>query len=190
MNDIKNESEKYFQACLQLIKNEGWSQFSFFKAAETANLPLVGFYEYFKTPIDIFVEILKQIDHSVIHKCSSIDKNLTWREKLFEIVMCRLDANEDYKTILHSFWVEWVYDPLDGLNLLQQGKNSMVWMLELAGLEVRGIKGALRIKGLSILYVLTLREWLKDDSPDLAKTMAFLDQGLGHLEYYSDRFQL
>ncbi len=54
----------------------------------------------------------------------------------------------------------------------------MAAMLEAAGLSASGARGALRRKGLAIVYLDTMRVWLSDDSPDMARTMKALD---GHL---------
>ena len=54
----------------------------------------------------------------------------------------------------------------------------MGWMLEAAGLDSHGPAGLARIKGLTAVWVYTLRAWLKDDSADLAATMSALDRAL------------
>jgi len=44
------------------------------------------------------------------------------------------------------------------------------------------LRGRLRVKGLSALYLSTLRVWFRDDSDDLSKTMAALDRGLSRID--------
>ena len=56
-------------------------------------------------------------------------------------------------------------------------------MLEMSGIEVQGVKGAIKITGLTALYIKVLREWGNDEGADLSKTMAALDNALG----YADR---
>ena len=48
-------------------------------------------------------------------------------------------------------------------------------MLETARVGSDGLKGAIRIKGLTAIYLITLRTWLQDESADMARTMAALD---------------
>ena len=67
--------------------------------------------------------------------------------------------------------------------------RSMVWMLEGAGVSAAGWRGGLRTQLLAGLYFWVLRDFLDDDSADLAKTMAALDrrlrrahEALAHLE--------
>ena len=54
----------------------------------------------------------------------------------------------------------------------------MAWMLEAAGISAAGGRGAWRVRLLAALYLSVFRIFLDDDSTDLAKTMAALDQRL------------
>ena len=96
--------------------------------------------------------------------------------------MARFDAALPYKPVIESFWNDWILSPNETPALACQGFSSMTWMLEAAGLSPRGITGILRVQGLLALYLYTLRTWLKDDSPDMGKTMVILDKGLSKLE--------
>jgi hypothetical protein len=58
----------------------------------------------------------------------------------------------------------------------------MTWMLEAAGMETGGLRGAARVAGLSLVYIKGLYSWKNDESPDLAKTMATLDKDLSRAE--------
>jgi hypothetical protein len=51
-------------------------------------------------------------------------------------------------------------------------------MLEAAGVSAAGLRGRLRRQLLTGLYLSVLRVFLDDDSSDLARTMALLDQRL------------
>src|SRR5258708_31915546 len=52
--------------------------------------------------------------------------------------------------------------------------RSMAWMLEAAGVPAAGWRGGVRTQLLAGLYLLVLRDFLDDDSADLAKTIAAL----------------
>ena len=60
--------------------------------------------------------------------------------------------------------------------------TALGWYLEAAGTSADGLRGAMRIKGLSVVWLHCLRIWEKDDSDDLAKTMKALDKALGQAE--------
>ncbi len=58
----------------------------------------------------------------------------------------------------------------------------MAAMLEAARLSAGGLRGLLRTKALGWAYLATLRVFLRDDSSDLAATMAALDRNLSRLD--------
>ena len=50
------------------------------------------------------------------------------------------------------------------------------------GIPTDGLRGAIAVKLTACAYAATLRVWLRDDSPDLASTMAALDRRLRGIE--------
>ncbi len=73
-------------------------------------------------------------------------------------------------------------DPLAALCGALRLRRSMALTLEAARLSSSGLRGAVRIKGLALVYLSTLRVWLVDDSADKARTMAALDRRLRGVE--------
>lgn len=173
--------EKAFKACLRVIEKEGWKSFTFAKAAKESGIPLSDFKKHFSAPADVMVYLFQKIDRQVLKHHVPSERGSP-KDALFEIVMERFDAATPYKPVLKRFWQDWMLAPDDVPSLMCQGYASMAWTLEAAGLNPHGIPGILRVQGLMALYTLTLRVWLEDDSPDLGKTMAFLDKGLSKLE--------
>ena len=78
-------------------------------------------------------------------------------------------------------------DPVMGLCGLASLARSMACMLEAADLSASGLRGIVRIKALSAIYLATLRVWLRDESPDLSRTMASLDRHLRRAEWLAER---
>jgi hypothetical protein len=75
--------------------------------------------------------------------------------------------------------------PTDPLAALAAGAGllrSMRWMLEAAGISAEGLGGAVAVKLTAAAYLATLRGWRRDESPDLAPTMAALDRRLRGIE--------
>lgn len=172
---------KAFNACLEVIEREGWKNFSFAKASQESAIPLHVFHEQFSSPSDVLIHLFRLIDAAVLKNLDSVE-GLSPKDALFDILMSRFEGALPYKSVLKSFWGDWIMAPAEAPAFACQGFSSMAWMLEAAGLESRGLKGILRVQGLTALYLLTLRTWLTDDSPDLGKTMVFLDKGLVKLE--------
>jgi ubiquinone biosynthesis protein COQ9 len=55
-------------------------------------------------------------------------------------------------------------------------------MLEAADISTDGITGVVAVKLTAAAYLAAFRAWLRDDSPDLAPTMAALDRRLRGIE--------
>jgi len=174
--------EKVFKACLETIEKGGWKAFSFAKASEESGIPLNVFHAAFSSPSDVMLQVFKNIDEEVLNHKDLSGENLSPKDALFDILMARFDAAAPYKLVLRHFWSDFLFVPEEFPALACHGFSSMAWMLEAAGLSARGLKGALRIQGLTTLYLFTLKTWLEDDSPDLGKTMVVLDKGLSRLE--------
>ena len=56
--------------------------------------------------------------------------------------------------------------------------------MEAAGISTKSPLGQLKVNGLLAVYLNTIYTWLKDDTPDLTKTMADLDKGLARAEAF------
>ena len=174
--------EKAFKACLHVIEKAGWKGFSFAKASEDSGIPLNVFHAQFSSPSEVMTHLFHKIDQEVLKNKGLSSENLSPKDALFEILMARFDAAQKYKKVLQIFWHDWILVPEEAPALACHSFSSMAWMLEAAGLSTRGLKGVLRVQGLTTLYLLTLRTWLEDESPDIGKTMVFLDKGLSKLE--------
>lgn len=171
------------QSCVDAIVERGWKDFSFAGVARKVGRPVSDFQAAFPTPSHIPQAVIARINHDMLDGVEGEDFTaVTPREALFEILMARFEAAEDYKDFIRVLWREWPSDMLSALLIASKGAGSMAWVLDRAGLSGTGLSGMMRIQGLTILYLYTVKVWLDDDTPDLSKTMASLDQGLGRLE--------
>lgn len=173
--------DKVFEACLTTIEREGWNGFSFAKSSQASGIPLHVFHQHFSSPTAVMTHLFQILDQAVLKDLEPYEE-LSPKDALFDILMNRFEASQPYKLVLKHFWKDWILNPTEAPTFACQGFSSMAWMLEAAGLSTHGLKGILRVQGLTTLYLLTLRTWLTDDSPDLGKTMVFLDKGLVKLE--------
>ena len=100
------------------------------------------------------------------------------RERLFDMLMLRFDALQQHREGVQALLRHLPTDPGASLLLYTTTLRSMKWLLDGAGIPSGGIVGALRVHGLLALWTYALRAWDKDDSADLAATMAAVDRGL------------
>ena len=111
------------------------------------------------------------------------------RDRLFDLLMRRFDALQAHRGGLTAIAGEMRRDPAGALTHLPQLERSMRWTLEAAGLQSDGLLGIARIRVLALLYLSVLRVWLRDDTPDMARTMKALDGRLAQLEQLANTFE-
>jgi hypothetical protein len=100
--------------------------------------------------------------------------------------MRRFDALTPYRAAIEVLGRELPADPLAALAAGAGLLRSMRWMLEAAGISGEGIGGMVAVKLTAAAYLATARVWVRDESPDLAPTMAALDRRLRGIErWYS-----
>ena len=170
------------KACLDYIESHNWKDFSFEKVARHTGIPLVDFYHSFQDKSAVITALIAHIDARMLESLSPLEGEGSPKEILFEIILTRLEIATPYKKVFQTLFEECLSDPLSSLLISQKGLGSMQWMLEQAGLNPYGWQGLLRMQGLTILYLYTLKVWFSDSSPDMEKTMAVLDRGLGRVE--------
>ncbi len=172
---------RVIEAALALAADRGWRRVSLPEIAAQAGLAAEQVRAAFPSKSAIVNGLLRSVDEAVVAG-GPADAGDSARDRLFDVLMRRFDALAPYKAGLGAILGDACVRPVTGLCALPRFLCSMALMLETAGLSARGIAGALRAKGLALIYANALRVWLGDDSPDLAKTMAALDRGLRRAE--------
>ena len=79
-------------------------------------------------------------------------------------------------------------NPEQFIKLLPTFLESMITTAELSKYKVNGFKGAIRLKGLMLIYFITFFQWMDDKESSLEKTMTALDKNLDQAEKLSKLF--
>ncbi len=133
---------------------------------------------------DILKDFTTMIDQEALDSVNSSENiNSSAKDRLFDILMVRLDALSPYREGIQQLLCAVKCDPCLALTLNKLSVNSMRWMLDGAKIETRGITGNAKIQGLVLVYSRVVCTWLKDEEKGLSKTMAALDGELnrGHV---------
>ncbi len=176
--DIK---DRILDAVLELAPITGWRALSMTELADEAGVPLADVHAAFPTKASILAGLLTRVDRRVLAE-GAADANDSPRDRLFDVIMRRFDALGPHRHALSSILRDLPADPLACLDMAPRFATSMAWMLETAGVSSTGLRGAIRVNGLALIYLSTLRVWLSDDSEDKAQTMAALDRSLKQAE--------
>ncbi|MEC8664061.1 MAG: TetR family transcriptional regulator [Pseudomonadota bacterium] len=189
----KNETpvkQKAVESALKLAEARGWQNISLSDIARDAELDMAVMHDSFEDRFDVLAALGRMIDRKVLENIASDNHGLPERDRLFDIMMERFDVLNDYRGGLTSILSSFKTDPKQAVISLPHLGRSMSWMLEAAGIETAGIKGAVKVIGLTGIYLKTLRVWCDDESPDMGKTMAALDKNLGQAEEWAGRLAL
>jgi len=169
---------RVIEAAMALAAEARWRDLSLADIADAAKLKLSEVYTHFSSKSAILSAFARRIDQEVLAGEESGFRDGPARDRLFEVLMRRFDALQPYRKGIAAIALDQTRDPFAAVCGLCTLRQSMAGMLEAADLSTDGCRGVLRIKGLSVIYLATMRVFLKDESPDLSKTMAALDKHL------------
>lgn len=176
----KDPKVKVIEAAMDLAAERGWANVTLGDIARASGLSLAKLNEQFGDKSDIIAGLGKLIDQKVL--AGNPDGDASPRDRLFDLLMDRYEALNEYREGLVSVLESFKSDPKELVLSLPHICKSMNWMLEAAGMDANGWDGALRLAGLTGLYVKNLRVWARDGSADLAKVMAAVDRDLSRAE--------
>ena len=106
------------------------------------------------------------------------DADASVREKIFEALLQRFEAYRAHRSALEALHSAARSNPRIALMLADCLTRAMRQILGAVGGGGQHLGGLMRAKGLAGVYLLVMKDWLKDDSPDLALTARCLDQRL------------
>jgi hypothetical protein len=159
----------------------GWASVSVGSAARAAGLPLERARARFPTKFSILMRFGRLADQAALTGAADDGSP---RDRLFDALMRRFDALQANREGVRALLRALPADPALALEMTVATQFSMGWMLEAAGIPGSGLRGMLRAKGLTAVWLYTLRAWDRDDSADLAGTMAALDRALTQAERF------
>jgi ubiquinone biosynthesis protein COQ9 len=186
----KPVKERAIEAALTLASSMPWDMVTLSDIAAEADMSLAELSDYFDDKADILVAFERGIDRRMLEEAGSLSPDETPRDRLFDILMARFDILGENREAALSILKALRVDPKQVVIGFPHLGRSMSWALESAGIETTGIKGAVRVAGITGIYLNTLRIWIDDESADLSKTMAALDKGLSRAEKLASNFML
>jgi AcrR family transcriptional regulator len=166
-----------------LLAERGWAGLSLVALAERAGLPLVEVHRQLPDRRAILRALSERVDEAMLELDLRELQGLPPRDKVFELIMRRLDALAPFRAGLDRLARDARRDPCMLLPITCRLDRSLRWMQELAGLRAQGLCARLQRRALLAVYLQTLRTWLADEGADLARTMADLDNLLRRIEH-------
>jgi AcrR family transcriptional regulator len=179
---LQSDADRIIDATLARVASEGWRDLSLAAIADAAELPIVRVYRTFGSKQAILRGLYRRVDAAALAEPPPAEPAERPRDRLFDLLMRRFDTLQPYKPALEVLGRELRGDPVTVLCAGASLIHSMRWMLEATNISTGGLNGALAVKLTAAAYLSTMRVWQRDDSPDLARTMASLDARLRRIE--------
>jgi AcrR family transcriptional regulator len=140
----KSERERVIAAFMALLAEKPFEQIGFAEIAARAGVSLAELRAMFDSKLDILAAQMKDIDRQVL---SSSDPDMAEeppRERLFDVLMRRIEVLEPYKEAVRSLIHSAARNPSLALALNGLAVRSQQWMLTAADISASGPRGMVR----------------------------------------------
>ncbi len=174
MLDETTPKGRIISAALALAAKRPWSDVTMRDIADAAGTDLSGLRREFGAKSAILAAFMRSVDDAVLARAPAFGDSQSARDRIFDVVMSRLDVLQPYKPALISIAASQPFDT----ELARRAMASSAWMLHAAGINTDGATGFPRVAGLAAIYRSVLETWLEDDDPGMGRTMAALDRRL------------
>jgi AcrR family transcriptional regulator len=173
-----SDRERIIESFMALLADRPVAEIGYSDIAKGAAVSLAQLREMFGSTRAILAAHMKEIDRQVLAGGDADLADESPRERLFDVLMRRIELLDSRKAAVRSLLRSCRRDP--GLAFVLNGLavRSQTWMLTAADIDASGPRGMMRAQGLALLFLSVLQVWVDDDDPGRARTMAALDRAL------------
>ena len=176
--------DKAIDALMALLTEHSFDRIGLAEVAGRAGIKLSDLRAEFGSTLAIFAAHIKDIDRAVLDGGDDDMTDEPPRERLFDVLMRRLEIMSPYKDAVRSMMRSARRHPGLAMALNAMAVRSQKWMLEAAGINASGPRGALRAQGGALMLARVVDAWLdgEDEEDSLDRAMAALNRGLASAE--------
>jgi AcrR family transcriptional regulator len=180
-----SDRDKAIDGLMALLAEHRFEQIGLAEVAGRAGIQLSQLRAEFGSTLAILAAHIKEIDRAVLAGGDADMAEESARERLFDVLMRRLEVLSPYKDAIRSIMCSARRNPGLAFALNAMAVRSQHWMLEAAGIGASGPRGALRAQGAALMFARVLSVWIDDEDEGLDRTMAALDRGLSSAERWA-----
>lgn len=181
----KSARERIVDAFMALLAEKRIEEIGFAEIAKRAGVSLSDLRDAFGSTLAILAAYMKAVDRAVLAGGDADMAEEPPRERLFDVLMRRLETLAPHKAAVRSLMRSAARNPGLAFALNGLAVRSQQWMLTAADIGAAGPRGMLRAQGLALMFAQVLRTWVDDDDTGLARTMAALDRALARGQRWS-----
>jgi AcrR family transcriptional regulator len=180
-----SDRDKIIAAFFALLAGQAFENIEYADIAARAGVSLETLRNEFASKLSIVAAYIKAIDRKVLAGGDADMAEEPPRERLFDVLMRRLEAMYDDRPAIRSLVRSACRNPGLALALNGLAVRSQPWMLTAANIGSAGPRGLVRAQGLALTFAGVMRTFLNDEDEGLSRTMAALDRALGRGERWS-----
>jgi AcrR family transcriptional regulator len=173
-----SERDRIVAAFMALLAESSFEKIDLSEIATRAGVSLGALRGEFSSALAILAAHVKTIDRQVLDGSEGDMTDEPPRERLFDVLMRRIEVLTPHKEALRSLLRSATRNPGLALALNAMAVRSQQWMLTAADIRASGPRGMVRAQCLAIMFARVLRTFVNDDDEGHAPTMAALDREL------------
>ncbi|MCX2725887.1 TetR/AcrR family transcriptional regulator [Roseibium salinum] len=170
--------QKILQTFLDLLSAHPYEDVSLPLIAEAAKVKLSDMRSAYASKLALVEAFAEKIDTSVLDERDESMEDQPPRDRLFDVLMTRIDALSQHKEAVRSLHRAARNDPALALDFNRVEVRSQKWMLIAAGIDVSGVKAAVVAQCLAVSFARVVDVWLDEADEGMPRTMARLDREL------------
>lgn len=176
---MKQELEhRICEAALALFAQKPWADVTLDSIAQRAKTPLPTLSRRFASVTDLIPAIVRMIDTRLRESRPRFSKNESPNDRLFDVLMSRFEIMNNHRAGILALAEICRHEPVPAYAMYRAQIDSVNVMLDLAQLKAAAFGTTLTAHLLLGIYHLTFCRWAADETPDLAQTMAALNNTL------------
>jgi AcrR family transcriptional regulator len=184
-NPPLSDRDRIVEAFFALLAEQPFEDIGYAEIAARADVSLATLREEFGSKFPIVAAHVKATDRKVLAGDEADMADEPPRERLFDVLMRRLEILAPEKAAIRSLMRSARRHPGLALALNGLAVRSQQWMLTAANIDAAGRRGIVRAQGLALLFAGVLRAFVEDEDEGLARTMAALDRALARGQRWS-----
>ncbi len=169
------------EAAMRFAAARGWENLTLSDIATEAHLGLADVVREVGSKTAILGALRREIDVQLLKRLDSEKPEGTPREKLFDVVMTRLELLQPYRAAMKRISRDLRCRPVESAPIACGATQSRALMLEVSGIRTQGAEGCIKVRGLGCALSTVAKTWV-NDSDDNGRTMAALDKALRRAE--------
>jgi hypothetical protein len=178
------QEDLIYKNIFKKITSDSWQSIDLESLSQECDFDVLNVTGGIRNKVDLLVAFSAFIDMTVHQSIDADlkDDQIPVRERLLEALLIRFEALAPYKAGVIKLMKTFLHNPSFVVIGSKSLKLSMEATLAAVGLEAKGIQGAIRVKGLCMIFMSGVCTWSKDNSEDLSATTRILDERLKQTE--------